>query len=50
MARKPTYEDLKQKVKELEEKVADNARAMEEVGKGKGFLTHVMESLPHPSW
>jgi len=48
MARKPTYEDLKQKVKELEEKVADNARAMEEVGKGKGFLTHVMESLPHP--
>ena len=48
MADKPTYEELKQRVKELEQQASKRKEAENQVKHQAEFLNLVLESLPHP--
>jgi len=48
MAKKPTYEELEQRVKELEQQASKRKEAENQVKHQAEFLNLVLESLPHP--
>ena len=48
MADKPTYEELEQRVKELEQQASKRKEAENQVKHQAEFLNLVLESLPHP--
>ena len=45
MSRKPTYEELEQRVKELEEGAAESKRTEEELQESKNFLSNIFSSI-----
>jgi len=48
MIGKPSYEELEQRLKELERESLERQRAEEQIRKQTEFLNSVIESLPHP--
>jgi len=45
MSRKPTYEELEQRVKELEKRAAESKRTEEELQESKNFLSNIFSSI-----
>ena len=48
MSDKPTYEELEQRVKELEREAIDRKKAGKGIEHQSGFLNIVLEFLPYP--
>ena len=48
MVNKPTYEELAQRVRELEKKDLEHNGEEKRIRKGNGFFSSILEFLPHP--
>jgi PAS domain S-box-containing protein len=48
MVTKPTYEDLEQRIKELERKRGEHKQVEAELGQQKDFLNTLLETIPNP--